>query len=220
MAIIFPSLIGAPLLNLEATIQILEPHCAGFHLDIMDFHHVPNLTWGPDFINAIRKFSEKQLWVHLMVENPEGIIERLELCPNDLISLPYEHLSNTKTKRFIEILHRKQIKVGLALKPKMPIELIKHFDHIIDHVLLMSVEPGFSGQVLLPDTYQRLQTLYDLREEHSLSFRIALDGGINEENLPRLVKGGGDIFAVAAGIFSAPDPVQALERLNKIEVSA
>lgn len=216
MALIFPSLTAAPPLKLEETIRLLGPHCAGFHIDIMDLHFAPDLTIGPAFVNALRQITKKPFWIHLMVDEPQVVLERLTLHKHDLISIHYENLSNRKTHHIIESYHKRDVKVGLAIKPKTPVEVIKHFDRIIDHVLLLTVEPGLSGQVLLPHTHERLQTLYDLREEHELSFAIGLDGGINVETLPSLSAEGGDIFAIGAGIFDTPDPIKTLESMKRL----
>lgn len=213
MVKIFPSLISSDILNLEQTVRALEPLCAGFHLDIMDFNFVPNLTWGPGFINAIRKVSKKQLWVHLMVDQPEKYLQHLTLHAGDIVSIHYENMSNDRLSRIFRTLQENNLKASLAISPKTPIEVMKHFAHNIDQVLLMSVEPGFSGQVLLPGSYERLQTLYDLREEHNLHFTIGVDGGINGDNFSDLVQKGADDLAIASGIFATQDPVKTLAGL-------
>ncbi len=216
MAHIFPSITAAPPLKLEEIIRSFEPHCAGFHLDIMDLHFAADITIGPAFVNALRNVTKKPFWIHLMVDDPQAVLERITLHKHDLISVHYENLSNRKTHQIIESYHKQGIKVGLAIKPNTPVEVIKHFDRIIDHVLLLTVEPGPSGQVILPHAHERLQTLYDLRGEHGLSFAIGIDGGVNIDTLPALSAEGADIFAVGAGIFETPDPIKTLESMKRI----
>lgn len=214
---IYPSLISTDLLNLEHAIQMLEPHCAGFHLDVMDFHFVPNLTWGPDFINAIRKATKKQLWIDLLVDLPQPYLERLQLQKDDIISVHYESEYDNDIFRMIR---KKGCKASLALDPKTPIEVIVPFLDVIDHVLLMSVPPGFSGQEFVYESVDKAKKLYMLREKlisepQHAGFLIGMDGGLNETTLPLVVEYV-DTFAIAAGIFGAKDSIEMLRKLEQI----
>lgn len=210
---IYPSLISGDLLNLEQQIKILEPHCAGFHLDVMDFHFVPNLTWGPDFINAIRKAASQQLWIDLLVDEPLPYFERLKLQSGDIVSIHYESIYDTNI--FYQM-HIKGWKASLALDPKTPIEVILPFLDVIDHVLLMSVVPGFSGQDFVYESVEKLKKLHALRKEHEAEFTIGMDGGLNASTLPLVLPYGIDTIAIASGIFSAPDPVEELKKLREL----
>jgi ribulose-phosphate 3-epimerase len=216
MAALYPSLISGDLLNLERDIKKLEPFCNGFHLDVMDFHFAPNLTWGPDFINAIRSATQSQLWVHLMVDRPADYLERLKLHEGDIVSVHYETLANNEIERIWRHLKHNGLKRSLAINPETAIEVVKTFFHELDQVLLMSVEPGFSGQSFLPESYKRLQELKDLRDEHSQVFRIGIDGGISEDNIRAVIAYGADDIAMASGIFDNPDPIATLKRLNQL----
>ncbi len=216
MAKIFPSLISADLVNLAHAIEVLEPHCAGFHLEVMDFRFAPHLTWGPGFIDAIRKVAHKPLWVHLLVEEPEKYLDHLALHEHDIVTIHYENMSNNHLTRIFHALQERKLKASLSLNPKTPLEVVKHFMHYIDQVVLMGVEPGMRGQVLLPSTYERLDTLYVLREEHSLKFSIGIDGGVNDATIKELVKKGANDLTVASAIFDAPNPAKALQELNRL----
>lgn len=210
---IYPSLISGDLLNLEQQIKSLEPHCAGFHLDVMDFHFVPNLTWGPDFINAIRAVTQQQVWVDLLVDQPLPYLERLKLRSGDIVSIHYESMYDTNI--FYQ-LHIKGWKASLALDPKTPIEVIIPFLDVIDHVLLMSVVPGFSGQEFVYESVEKLKKLHLLREEHEAEFTIGMDGGLNATTLPLVLPYGIDTVAIASGIFSAKNPLEALKKFGEL----
>jgi ribulose-phosphate 3-epimerase len=215
MAHLYPSLISSDLLILGQTIKELEPFCSGFHLDVMDYHFVPNLTMGPDFVNAIRKVAKKRLWVHLMVEDPKKYIDRLNLHHGDIVSVHYETVTEPMMQKLVREVHGRKLLFSLAINPTTAVEVVKPYmyENIIDQVLLMSVQPGFSGQSLLPDSYHRLQELHDLRDEHEVNFSIGMDGGINAENLAKLIKNGVDDFAVASGIFGEGKPLESLKKL-------
>lgn len=211
---IFPSLISADLLNLATAINQLEPHCSGFHLDVMDDHFVPNLTWGHMFINTIAKKTNKTLFVHLMVENPETWLSKLDLRDCDILTFHVEN--KIDHLKLIKEIKEKKYRAALAINPKTALEEIFPFLQDIHQVLLMSVQPGFSGQAFLDSSIDRLNALIDYRKQHNLSFEIVMDGGINEKNIAQLVRAGVDQVAIAAGIFGSENPV---ENINKLKSS-
>ena len=214
---LFPSLISSNLLQLGQTIACLDPVVDGYHLDIMDFHYVPNLTWGPMFINAIRKASRKQLWVHLMVDEPERYLERLELAPHDIVSF-HEQPTPQATRNLCRELRERNLVPSIALKPTTPISTLKLLLDIpcdLGQVLLMSVEPGFSGQIFLPSSLDRLYELVRLRTELNAHFSIGIDGGITHENIGAVCTAGAQEIASASAIFSQPDPLQAIKLLHQ-----
>ncbi|MGC2310932.1 MAG: ribulose-phosphate 3-epimerase [Candidatus Babeliaceae bacterium] len=212
---IYPSLINAPLLNLEQTIKQLEPWCAGFHLDIMDFHFVPNLTWGPLFINAIRKATYKKLWIHLMVDAPSLYITTFRLSKGDIISIHQESATQEELKTLFKLLHSQHLQASLALNPETSLREIIDLIPYLDQVLLMSVQPGFSGQIFLRETYARLQQLQTLKKEYQASFSIALDGGITETIFNNLAQYDVDDIAMASALFNQEqDPATILKKLS------
>lgn len=214
MPALYPSLIAADLLNLETTITKLDPHCAGYHIDIMDNHFVPNLTWGHDMANAIAHASHHAAWVHLMVTNPKSMIERLILPLGSTVSF---HIESTHLiKNIVELLREKNVRPGIAISPKTDLSQIFTFTQTVDHVLLMSVEPGLSGQPLIPSTYDRLTLLAEHRQSTGQTFTIGIDGGITTENIPELVKRGANDFAIATAIFGNGNPVENLHNLTRI----
>lgn len=214
MAIIFPSLISADLLNLEKEIKELDPYAYGYHLDIMDHHFVPNLTWGPAFIEAIARITQRTLWVHLMVDNPKIWVEKLTLPAGSIVSFHIETI--LKNSDLIEFIQKKRWQASIAISPKTNVEEIFSCLPTIDQVLIMSVEPGWSGQSFLTETVSKVETLTAYRQTHGLKFAIAMDGGISEKNIQELAHKGVDHFAVANAIFGKPDPAKALQELNAL----
>ncbi len=208
---IFPSLVAADPLHLAQVISTLEPYCDGFHLDIMDNHFVPNLTWGPLVVNAISAYTKKTLFVHIMADQPEKIIKKLMLRPNDIVAFH----SESKNDFFLinNIIKEKKAMSSLAISPKIELEEIFPYLKDVNQVLLMSVQPGFSGQLFLKDSIERLKALVAYKREKELTFLIGMDGGINEDNIHELAKEGCTIFAIASAIFSKADARSALKNL-------
>ncbi len=207
---IFPSLISSNILNLEKTVIELGPFCDGFHIDIMDNHFVPNLTWGPPIVNQIAARTDKPLSVHLMVEKPETIINQLRLKEKSSISI---HIENENIDKLIRLIQEKKQRASIAIKPETPLEKLYPFLKTIEQVLLMSVEPGFSGQKFLPNSIQRLKELIAYRKTNDLTFEIAMDGGINEHNIHQLFLEGCTSFCIASAIFSSSHAINAIKDL-------
>lgn len=210
MTHIYPSLMAADQLNLEKEIQNLKSYCAGFHLDIMDNHFVPNMTWGVATVNAIAQRAD--VWVHLMIDKPMDFYQQLTLRPDTLVSFHIE--SDIDFFEIIKIIKEKKHKLSIAISPKTPISRIVPFFNIADQVLLMSVDPGFSGNPFLKSSLDRLSEIFAYRQKNNYQFRIGIDGGINKENIAMLVKMGVDDCAVGAGIFHSKDSVAALQELK------
>ena len=214
MAELFPSLISSQLLYLGNVITLLEPHCAGFHIDIMDFHFVPNLTWGPPFINAIAQQTEKPLQLHLMVDQPQRYFDCMTLRAGDTVIVHYEAMEPaTLLEAFIAIKKRGWLP-SIAINPSTPVSTIIQFLPYVQHVLLMSVNPGFSGQPFIPATIHRLKELIEIRLHHKASFTICLDGGITSDNFCTLQALGMDQAAIASAIFTTPDIVTTIKQLK------
>lgn len=208
MANVYPSLISSDILNLEATVKKLEPYCTGFHLDVMDFDFVPNLTWGPAFINAIRSISTKQLWVDLLVQHPEKYLERMNLNKNDIVSI---HLESKHDPQVFANIRSRGLIPSLALDPQTEISQATPLINVIDHILLMSVIPGFSGQSFVPESVERLEQLHALLEHLHRKIPIGMDGGLNRKTLPKILEIGIDTIAMASGLFEKADPVEELK---------
>lgn len=217
MLAIYPSLISSNLLQLQHTIDTLSLVSAGFHIDIMDFHFVPNLTWGPAFSNAIHAATINPLWIHLMVDSPEKYLPLLTIKPADIISVHYESAPLDILKRCARIIKDRGARASLALKPSTsPHNIFEHELHAFyDDILIMSVEPGFSGQAFLPQTFATLESLATLQEYHQSSCSVSIDGGITPELLPTLRALGVQNIAAATSIFGTNNPLEALKRLSQ-----
>lgn len=216
---IYPSLISADLLNLEKEIKLLEPYCAGFHIDVMDNHFVPNLTWGKMFIDAIGEITKKPLWVHLMIDNPSIFIDSLVLSPGSMLTFHIESVSDVK--KISCRIKEKNIIPSIAVSPKTPIEKIFPFLDLVDHILIMTVEPGFSGQCFLKNSINKIETLFsyvNIRKLKVNDFRIRIfvDGGVGRENIRELVKIGVSDFAIGSGIFDYENRVEAIKKLYEL----
>ena len=217
---IHPSLISSNLLNLERTIKVLEPYCEGYHLDVMDYHFAPNLTWGPMFINAFIDSTNKPFFIHLMVNHPLVWIEPMSLRPQDFFVFHYEAFSSYGNQNIyainkcISLLKEKGCKLGIAINPNTEIEVVFPFLAVVDTVLVMSVYPGFSGQTFIPDVVDKIPLLVEERKRIDASFKIAMDGGINMQNIAELHKAGVEQFGIASAIFNNADLVIAIQELR------
>lgn len=211
---IFPSLISADLLSLRQEIKTLEPYCQGFHIDVMDFHFVPNLTWGFAFIESIAQATNLPLSIHLMVDEPEAFARRLKPRQGDTITFHIEAV--TAPQIILEYLNKSDAEVGIALKPSTSLEKIYPYLAHVDEVLLMSVEPGFSGQAFTNESIARLKELNKYRAQNNLEFKIVMDGGINANNLPELIANGVDQVAIASAIFAHANRVKAIKDLKSL----
>jgi len=199
---------------MEDEIKKLEPYCDGFHLDIMDNHFVPNLTFGADMVNAISNVTNKQLWVHLMVDDPENWCDTLQLPSQTIFSFHFE--STKDIGGIIKRIKENNWQPSIAIKPKTAVSELFPMLHMIDQVLIMSVEPGFSGQRFLPASVDTLKALVAHRNEKKLPFVIGMDGGISAENIQLLAQEGAQDFAIASALFDQSDPVAALQQLKKL----
>lgn len=211
---IYPSLIAADLLHLGTVIERFDPICDGFHVDIMDNHFVPNLTWGTAFANAIARASDKPVWVHLMVDNPEEWLQTLELTPGSTLTFHIENKS--KKEQMIRGVKEKNFRASIAINPKTPLDEILPIAHLLDQILIMSVEPGFSGQDFIENSIDKINPLLNFRSKENLDFSIAIDGGVTEKNIHMLSQKGIDEFAASKAIFGAQDPIAAYKTLKSL----
>lgn len=215
MKAIFPSLIAADSHNLKATMDMLAFYCAGYHVDVMDGQFVPNKTGGAEWVNNVARMTEKKVWVHAMVNDPGVLIDDLVLQPKSIISIHIE-IEHELNALLLKIKEKKWI-ASLAVNPKTDIEnCLPFLNDGVSHVLIMSVEPGSSGQLFLDGTVEKIKRLVEHRTKYKLSFTIGIDGGINSTNIISLAKIGVDHFAVGSGIFGCSDPVAALKKLESL----
>lgn len=212
---IYPSLMAADLLNLKEEIKRIEPFSDGFHIDIMDNHFVPNITFGADVANAIGNITSKQLWIHLMIENPENFIKKLSVPAQSIISFHFETINDHKS--LIQEILSKNWLPSISIKPSTPVEKLSPLLADLDQVVIMSVEPGFAGQQFLSPVVEKIDSLLAYRKSKNLSFRIGMDGGINGENIEMLIQKGAEDFAIGSAFFTSNNPQNWITKLKNMD---
>lgn len=215
--LIFPSIICGDILNLAKTIATLDQTCDGYHIDVMDDHFVPNLTIGPDFVNAITSQTELPCHVHLMVDNPKTWPNRLKLKKIDTLIFHIETISNEKDlSLLIANIRDNGWNAGIAINPNTITLPSTERLSMLDQVLVMSVNPGFSGQKFIPEVMEKVENLVNIKKQSCNNLNIAIDGGINKHNITMLKNIGVDIFCVGSAVFSAQDQGKALQELYSL----
>ena len=214
MVKIAPSLLSADFNNLEHEISRVQDAGADIlHLDIMDGHFVPNLTFGLPIIKQIKSLAKIPVDVHLMVTNPEKYLEILGDWGIEYVSFHQETVFHLH--RQVHVLKEKNIKAGIALNPATPVETIYDLTPDLDFVLIMSVNPGFGGQKFLPLVYEKIRKLRKIADEKNPALLIEVDGGINNIIAPELVKTGTDILVAGSYIFGQKDYQKQIQSLRQ-----
>ncbi|MGN0456945.1 MAG: ribulose-phosphate 3-epimerase [Acutalibacteraceae bacterium] len=184
------------------------------HLDVMDGHFVPNITFGAPVIKAIRPYSVVPFDVHLMIDHPYDYIDDFADAGADIITFHVESKSDIKAT--IDKIKEKGIKPGLVIKPKTPASAVFPYLKDIFMVLVMTVEPGFGGQSFMEDMLPKLREIRAEAERQGADILLELDGGINDKTIAKAAAAGGDICVSGTGVFKAPDAKQAIETLKAL----
>jgi ribulose-phosphate 3-epimerase len=191
----------------EALQQVQEGGADWIHIDVMDGHFVPVLTMGTPIVEACRRATSLPLDVHLMVDDPESLIPSFVRAGADSITVHVEAVSHLH--RCLESTRRQGVRVGVALNPATPIAAVEEALGDTDLVLVMTVDPGYSGQPLIPATLDKVRRLRDRLQAAGSTARLEVDGGINPDTAPEAARQGADVFVAAQGIFGHPHGVAA-----------
>lgn len=209
--IIAPSLLSANFLNLEKDIQMLnESEAEWLHLDVIDGQFAPNITFGLPVVEAIRKSTTKFLDAHLMIKHPENMIDAFVKAGVDSITVHYEACTNLH--RVIQQIKSYGIKAAVALNPHTSIQSLEYIIDDLDMVLLMSVNPGFSGQKFIDHTYKKLKQLDGAK--WMTNALIQIDGGVSLENAELLKISGANVLVAGNAIFKSDNPTETIKKLK------
>ena len=212
--IVAPSILSADFGNLEGTFKMLnQSEAQWIHLDVMDGNFVPNISFGMPVIKSLRKLTGKVFDAHLMIEKPERFIHNFKLIGVDSLTIHYE--TQVHLNRTIDLIKKIGMKAGVALNPHTPVSLLKDVIADLDLVLIMSVNPGFSGQKFIENSYNKIAEAKELITASGSKALIQVDGGVTGENAQRIVDAGADVLVAASYIFHADDPLQAIRDLRK-----
>ena len=216
---IVPSILSADFARLAEDIARVERGGAKMlHLDVMDGHFVPNLTIGPPVVESIRKATKLHLDVHLMIENPERYVTTFVEAGANSVSVHHEaarHLDGV-----LEMIRKAGAMAGVVLNPATPVSVLEDIVGVADYVLLMSVNPGFGGQKLIPYVLEKVRKLDRLRREKQLALPIEIDGGVHKENLAEVVRAGCDWIVTGSAIFHSPDAEATVREMREIAAQA
>jgi ribulose-phosphate 3-epimerase len=216
---IAPSILSADFSALGRDIASVERGGADLiHVDVMDGHFVPNITIGPSVVKAIRRVSTRPLDVHLMIEEPDRYIEAFVEAGAHMISVHVEAVPHLH--RTIGFIKKLGVRAGAVLNPATPADLLEDIAHDLDHVLVMSVDPGFGGQPFIPHSIEKVRRVRSMLTRAGSSAPIEIDGGIDETNAAAVVAAGVSILVAGQAIFGTGDPESATRALRAAAVGS
>jgi ribulose-phosphate 3-epimerase len=214
-----PSILSADFAHLAENVQaVAEGGATLLHVDVMDGHFVPNITIGPPVVASLRKATRLPLDVHLMIENPDQYIPAFVDAGADWISVHQEaciHLHRT-----LEHIREHGVNAGVVINPSTPVLMLEEVLGMVDHVLVMSVNPGFGGQKFIPFALDKVRKLVGMRADRKTNFRIEIDGGIGPDTIAEAVRAGVEVLVAGNAVFGHGNPRENTERLLKLATEA
>ncbi len=211
--VIAPSLLAADFGNLQRDVEMVNQSEADWHhLDIMDGHFVPNISYGMPVMKAIARYATKPLDVHLMITDPDRFIGTFARLGADTLTVHYE--ACTHLHRTIQAIKSEGMKAGVALNPHTPVKVLKDILQDLDLVLVMSVNPGYGGQSFIENTYKKIRSLKKLMQRKGVNPLIEVDGGVTGENANKLAEVGANVLVAGSYVFNSKDPAQTIRELK------
>ena len=212
--LIAPSVLAADFANLQRDIEMINKSEADwFHIDIMDGVFVPNISFGMPVLKAISKYATKTIDVHLMIVNPDKYINTFANLGANILTVHYE--ACTHLHKTIEAIKTAKMEVGVALNPHTPIAVLEDVITELDLVCIMSVNPGFGGQLFIENTYKKVRQLKQLIAFSKSSCKIEIDGGVTNKNANALIEAGADVLVAGSFIFKSDTPETTIANLKK-----
>jgi len=210
-----PSILDIDFTCLERELRKIESGGADLlHLDIMDGNFVPNISFGPRIVESIKNITSLPLEVHLMVEKPENHIKSFINAGGDIIIVHYE--TSKHLDRLIQIINEANVKSGIALNPATTLSVIEYLINKIDLLLLMTVNPGFGGQKFIPEMITKIEKARKIIDNQKKSISLEVDGGINLENISKVIKAGAEIIVVGQIISKGANPEMTIKKIKNI----
>ncbi len=208
-----PSLLSADFSRLEEEIRAVEKAGANLlHLDVMDGHFVPNITFGPFVVGAVRRLTDLTLDTHLMIEHPDKYIEPFIDNGSDIVTIHVE--ASTDVRRDLKMIRDRGKKCGLTLNPDTPMERVVDYLGELDLFLVMSVFPGFGGQSFIPEVLAKVTRARELRERNGFEFAIEIDGGITLETAAAARNAGAEVLVAGTSVFKSSDYAETIAGLR------
>ncbi len=210
--ILAPSVLSADFANLQRDVEMLNRSEAQWiHIDVMDGVFVPNISFGFPVLQAIRKHTTKFCDVHLMIVQPERYFQQFRDAGADMITIHYEAVTHLDSA--IHQIKKTGAKAGVSLNPGTPVSVLKEVIHLLDLVLIMSVNPGFGGQKFIPNALRKVQECRELINASGSQAQIEVDGGVGPGNIADLAKAGADVLVAGNAVFATPNPEATIAEL-------